>query len=67
MIEDDHPTSGTPEEMYPVMLQWKRQQEAMERGEDPTLITVAMMREEIATNPATRHAMEVWLKKLKEK
>jgi hypothetical protein len=55
---------GTPEEMYPRALLWKRQQEALERGEDPTLITLKVIRDEVATNPATKLAAEAWVKKV---
>jgi hypothetical protein len=55
-MSKDDPTVGTPAEMYPRMLQWKRKQEALDRGEDPTLITPEMIETEIAINPATRLA-----------
>ena len=40
MMVDGTINIGTPEEMRPKMELWKRQQEALERGEDPTLITL---------------------------
>ena len=50
--------------MYPRWLLWKRQQEALERGEYLTLITLAVIRHEVATNPATKLAAEAWVKKV---
>ena len=64
MMADGTINIGTPREMYPRVLLWKRQQEALERGEDPTLITLEVIRQEVATNPATKLAAETWVKKV---